>query len=137
MTVDEKINRSFNLNYTSRRSSNSDTVADISASFVNPETDAVLGQRISTWLNAIFALPHHSGPPSDAFPHLGLPSGKQINTHFSLNSSSQRDRSGETAFDVSFSFENPIDRTEVYRQINIWLTAAGVRLEYKIDQPSA
>jgi len=137
MTAEDKINRSFNLNYTSRRSSNNDTVADISASFANPETDAVVCQRISTWLDAIFALPHHSGPPSDLFPHLRLLSGEQVNTNFSLGSSAQRDRNGETIFDISISFDNPIDRKDVYRRVNIWLRAAGVPLEYKTDQPSA
>jgi hypothetical protein len=133
MTAEKKINRSFNLNYTSRRSYNNDTVADISASFANPETDAAICQRISTWLDAIFALPHHSGPASDPFPQLGLLSGERINTSFSLGSSTQRDMNGETIFDISISFENPKDRNDVYCRINVWLKAAGVPLEYKTD----
>jgi hypothetical protein len=133
MTTEEVVNRSFNLSYTSRRGSNNDTVADISASLTNPESDGALCQRISTWLAAIFALPHHSGPVTDPFPHVRLIAGEKINTNFSLSSSSNRDRNGETIFDVSISFENPTDRNEVYRRINVWLRAAGVPLAYKID----
>lgn len=127
----EKKNRSFSLSYTSRRNSTGDTVADVAASFDNPGSDAAVGERISTWLAAIFSLPHHAGPSAAPFPVPPPGSGDKINTNFNLNASSRREASGDTDFDISMSFENPHDRQRIYDNINVWLKAAGIALEYR------
>jgi hypothetical protein len=133
----EKINRSFSLSYTSRRSSNSDTVADINASFDNPESDAVIAERLSTWLSAIFSLPHHAGAPAEPFALVAPPYGERINTNFSLSCNSRREHTSDTVLDLSLSFENPPDRQCIYDRLDVWLAAAGIALRFKTDKADA
>ena len=125
MTLPEtRLNRSFNQSYSSRRDSNSDTVADISVAFENPPDEETIGAFLSTWLTAIFALPHH------ATGVVASSDEGKINTNFALNFSSRRQHSAETALDVNVSFDNPVDRQNIYDRLNLWLRAAGIALAF-------
>jgi hypothetical protein len=53
MARSQKINENFSLSYNSREDHSGDTVADIDVRFDNPKDDAVLINRLNTWLKAI------------------------------------------------------------------------------------
>jgi hypothetical protein len=53
MAKAQKINENFSLSYNSREDQSGDTVADIDVRFDNPKDDAVLINRLNTWLKAI------------------------------------------------------------------------------------
>ena len=53
MAKSTKINENFSLNFSSREDQTGDTLMDCNINFDNPKDDAVLAERLNTWLAAI------------------------------------------------------------------------------------
>lgn len=48
-----KVNEDFSLRYNSREDQSGDTVMDLNVDFTNPKEQAVVAERLNTWLTAI------------------------------------------------------------------------------------